>query len=358
MRTPLVVVTGVDPHAIDSAMLALSWDLPQAVAVRHRIDPASQVLTRVVSDMTGILEREEIPLEHACVQCAMREDILPTLERLARDGRWLSILSGLPSGAEGDHLAEVLTRDHRLARHLKLCSVVAAMDTERLTDDLLGDALLCERGWHLNPYDRRGVGEVGCAQVEFADLVLISPDPSDKATALTRLLARPDAGIVHGSSELDTSELLRGRHNFTSASQWASPTFGDQDLPQLDPGAAWRLELISARAFHPERLLDNIERLGSGFVRSRGCFWLPTRAGALLEWGGSGGQLSIGSDGHWGRRTPKTRLVLTGLDAIPEDVIHAFEETLLTTPETERTGAWTVMEDGLEPWLGAIRDVA
>ena len=37
MRTKLVVVTGVAPLAMDSTLMTLAWDLPQAVSVRHRI---------------------------------------------------------------------------------------------------------------------------------------------------------------------------------------------------------------------------------------------------------------------------------------------------------------------------------
>ena len=100
MRTKLVVVTGVAPLAMDSTLMTLAWDLPHAVSVRHRIDPHSQVLTRTVSDVTGVLEEVHVQLEHACVSCALREDILPTLERLARDARWTSIVAGLPVGTE------------------------------------------------------------------------------------------------------------------------------------------------------------------------------------------------------------------------------------------------------------------
>ena len=60
MRTPLVVVTGVDPAAMDATLLSLAWDLPRAVSVRHTIDPESQVLTRTVSDASGVVERHEV----------------------------------------------------------------------------------------------------------------------------------------------------------------------------------------------------------------------------------------------------------------------------------------------------------
>jgi hypothetical protein len=53
----LIVVTGVDETAMDSALMSLSWDLANAVVVRHRIDPMHQVLSRVVSDSTGVIEQ-------------------------------------------------------------------------------------------------------------------------------------------------------------------------------------------------------------------------------------------------------------------------------------------------------------
>lgn len=358
MRTPLIVITGVDPAAIDSTMVSLAWDLPRAVAVRHRIDPESQVLTRTVSDATGILEQAEIPLEHACVSCALREDILPTLERLGRDDRWSNIIAGLPTGTEAGHLARVLGRDSKLARHLKLSSIVAALATDHLVRDLLSDDLLRERGLHTNPWDDRGVGEVACAQIEYADLVVLADEPDPEGTDLVRALARPDAEIVTGASQLDPASIAAARHQQTLAHAWGTPEFG-VDLPPLGESSAWRLDLSSPRPFHSERLLDQIERLGTGAHRSRGSFWVPTRPGAILEWSGAGGQLSIGSYKAWGRRTPATRLIFTGLGSIPTELRAAFEELLLTPIEaTLDQRSWDVLEDGLEPWLGDIRDVA
>lgn len=353
-----MVVTGVDPAVMDKAMLSLSWDLPRAVAARHRIDPDSQVLTRTVSDATGILEHEEIPLEHACVSCALREDILPTLERLARDGRWSTIVSCLPTGTEADQLARAVSRDSRLARRLRLSCLVSTLTAEHLAGDLLGEDLLRERHWHTNPDDDRGVGEVACAQIERADVIVLDAEPDPAALDLVWALARPDVQLVTGTDHVDGNALAELRHQHARTTAWCSP-LREVDLPALAACRAWRLELSSPRALHPERLLDQIERLGGGSHRSRGCFWVPTRPGLVQQWDGAGGQLSIGHHGAWGRRTPFTRLVLTGLGTTPPDLVPAFEELLLTSEESRATpGGWQVLEDGLEPWLGDIRDIA
>lgn len=358
MRTPLLVVTGVDPVAMDATLLSLAWDLPRAAVVRHGIDPHSQVLTRTVSDATGVLETEHVQLEHACVSCALREDILPTLERLARDGRWSTLLSGLPTGTEAGQLVSALDSDTRLARRLRLSGVIAALGTADVARDLLSDDLLRERDLHTNPGDDRGVGEVACAQVELADVVVLDGEVDAEELALVRALARPDAQVSAGASQLDAPDLAGRTHARRAAQAWCSPEL-ETPVPVLADDHAWRLDLCSPRPFHPDRLLDQVEMLGNGPFRTRGSFWLPTRPGSMLEWSGAGGQLSIGASTLWGRRTPVTRLVFTGLGTPSAHLEQAFEEILLSPSEAlldRRT--WDVAEDGLEPWLGDIRDVA
>lgn len=358
MRTPVAVVAGIDPVAADATVMSLMFDLPRAVAVRHRIDPHSQILTRTVSDLTGVIEREQFQLEHACVSCALREDILPTLERLARDPRWDAIIAALPTATEADQLAQVISLDRRLARHLRLSSMIVAAGGDDLVRDLLGDELLSDRGLHSNPGDDRGLGEVACAQIEMADTIVVGGEPSAEGLDLVRALARPDARVITGAEALDAEAALSGRHEYARSSAWRWPD-RDTMIPNLARSSVWRVDLTSPRPFHPDRLLDQIERLGAGPVRSRGCFWVPTRPGDMQEWSGVGGQLSIGSHSPWDHRDPITRLVFTGLGEVPIDVVDAFTEVLCSPNELNDDGVrWSMVEDGLEPWLGDIRDVA
>ncbi|WP_203336081.1 CobW family GTP-binding protein [Nocardioides limicola] len=358
MRTGVVLVSGVDPAPMASALVSLQWDLARAVAVRHHIDPDRSVLERVVSDASGVIEHEEMLLEHACVTCALREDIVPTLERLAADGRWDSIIAHLPIGCEAFHVGHVLALDARLSRRLKVTSIVAALDADTLVEDLLGDDLLSERGWHSSEDDRRGVGEVATAQVEYADLVVLAGTPNDSAHALVRTLARPDAEVIVGTEQLTGVMAADHRHSHTRSHAWTSPT-RVMDLPAPASDAVWQLELTSHRAFHPDRLLEDLERLGAGRHRSRGCFWLPTRPEVACVWEGSGGQLSIGTGEPWGRRPARTRLVLTGVGTAPAHLTEVFEGLLLQPTELADLPRWTgVYDDGFEPWLGPIRDIA
>lgn len=357
MRTDVIVLTGVDPDAMAATMVGLQFDLPGAVAVQHSIDVDRSVLTRLVSDMTGIVEHVQIDLEHACVSCAIREDIVPTLERLARADRWQTIISQLPLGAEAQQVCTVIGRETRLARHLRISAVVTSVDGETAVEDLLGDDLLVERGTHSSADDRRGVGEVAAALVEYADLVVASGTTPTAAVELLQALARPQVPVVAGIEHLDAATFATRLHHHERSAGWTSP-LRSGELPPPAWRHVWRLELTSPQPFHPGRLLDDIEQLGGGRHRSRGCFWLPTRPDRVAAWDGAGGQLSIGSGESWGRRMPETRLLFTGTGVPPARLTEAFGSMLLSPDEAATGGSWRHAEDGFEPWLGPIKRVA
>ena len=113
LRTPVILVSGIAEEPMATATIGMQWDLPSAVVVRHEIDPEREMLIRTVSDARGLLERIEISVEHACVGCAIREDVVPTLERLAVTGQWGAIIAQLPVTAEANQVCRVLGYEPR-----------------------------------------------------------------------------------------------------------------------------------------------------------------------------------------------------------------------------------------------------
>jgi len=344
-----------------SASISLHFGLPDAVAVRHTIDPERQVLTRVVSDVTGVIELEELSLAHACVSCAIREDIVPTLERLAAQGRWSSIVACLPVAAEANQVCRALAWAPRTAPHVAIAAVVLALDGATVAQDLLGEDLLGERGLATSDHDRRGVAEVASAMVEYADVVCLTQDPDSDELALIATLARPRIPVLTDPSLMDATELAVGVHRHVAVEAWVCEVRRDP-LPPLPPSGVWRLDLCSDRPFHPIRFHEELAILGGGPRRSRGCFWLPTRPDAICVWDGAGGQASVGATHKWGRETPLTRITVVGLDDNREghaEIEAAFGRCLLTDEELAIRGRiWEESWDGLEPWLGPIDRVA
>ncbi|RLV54588.1 cobalamin biosynthesis protein CobW [Aeromicrobium phragmitis] len=354
MSVPVTLVTGTAAEAVERAVLTLAWDAPGATAVHHTIDVPHQRLTRIVADHTGILEREETDLDHACASCALREDILPTLARLADDGRWSSIVAHLPTSADATGICRVLEFDPEFDLHVS--EVIAVVDGTTWEDDLLGDDLLRERGIHTSAEDGRSVAETLCALVEYADTVVVVNDISDEGRDFLSVLARRDARLVddHLVYALDTSR----RRDHESAERWVDP-MGTQPVGLVEDGVAWTLELRSDRPFHPDRLHAHIAELGGGPRRSRGCFWLPTRPDQACEWSGAGGQLSVGTALAQPEGRPHTRLLVSGIDDGIDELVALFHRCLLTDEELNHRGwAWDVSDDGFAPWLGPLRRAA
>lgn len=372
-RTPVVLVTGVCADAMAAATIGLQWDLPAAVVLTHRIDVPGQQLRRVISDVTGILEQESIDLAHACVSCAIREDIVPTLRRLAELDRWGVIIACLPVAAEAQQVCRVLTvgssdgHDRYSREEVRVHAVVAALDGPSMLQTLTGEDLLCEQHRHTSDEDRRGTAETACALVEYADIISVHGPADAGPVDLVRAISRPGAAIVTETSEPhpDTTPdaLLAGIHLHVASEAWADEVRGG---PLAEPVGTevWQLDLRSSLPFHPQRLHERLEDIGAGWHRSRGCFWLPSRADQLCCWDGAGGQVSIGALGSWGNRRPATRLVITGLSSLTTastraDMQAAFDDCLLTTAEMRRRSAfWEMTTDGFEPWLGQISNAA
>ena len=150
MRKPVIVVNGVDPTAMQATMASLVWALPDVVAIRHVIEPITQQLSRFVSSMHGSEDTADIDLQHACVGCAVREDILPTILRLSQAPEWKTIVACLPVSAEADHLCATIAHDPQVSRYVRLASVISTVPGEGAVDHLLDPDWLGESGLQLS----------------------------------------------------------------------------------------------------------------------------------------------------------------------------------------------------------------
>lgn len=357
---PVTVLASVDPVLRDSTAFTAVADVPGTVVVTHDLAEADGrgTMRRVVADVTGIVEDVTIPLDHSCLGCALREDVLPTLVRVAEAGRWQAVLLALPVGGEPlpvlHGLVGGVVNSLPVPRLVQPAGTVAVTDAATVVDDLFGDELLAERGLAHAEDDRRAVGEVLAHQLETADLVLVEGGPGDGRVArLLRHLVPPEAGLAAGPHEISGAHLLSWRRDAEAAWRRSDPLrVAPTGAPDGD--GVWTRDLVSWRPLHPGRLRDHIEELGAGAVRGRGRFWLPGRPDTLAGWDGAGGQLSIGSLADWGDAERSTRLVLTGLEEAKADrVVRIFEQILLTDAELARgRGWWTARDDGFDPWLG------
>ncbi|MGB6021807.1 MAG: GTP-binding protein, partial [Ornithinimicrobium sp.] len=177
-------------------------------------------LHRVVSDVSGAVDHAVIDLQHACVPCVIREDVVPTLRRVSDDGRWDAVIAHLPVGAEASQLCRVSASQAHAG--VPITGVIATLDGETLIHDLLGDELLCERGLHSSDEDERGVGEVGAAMIEYADHVALSGVAAAKGVALVSALARPGVPVWRDCSDLEASIVLNRQRRHQACESWVA----------------------------------------------------------------------------------------------------------------------------------------
>ncbi|HEY8454425.1 MAG TPA: GTP-binding protein [Actinopolymorphaceae bacterium] len=356
---PVTVVVSMDDVLRGSVASAVLCDIPRSVVVQHDLHGSADAgLRRVVYDLSGIVEDAAVPLEHACLSCALREDVVPTVVRLATTGRWERVVLALPVTAEPDVVLSALRAavvDGRpVASVVRPAGVLATVDLATVIDDLFGDDLLIERGLAMTADDRRAVGEVIAHQIECADVVATVGGGAHATREITLVRHLTPAACQLGElHELDIAAALAKAHGMHG------PHRGDYRQAQLpDPGednGVWTLDLTSWRPVHPARLHEQIADLAGGRQRSRGWFWLPTRPRSVCGWDSAGGQLSIGTVGRWSAGKPQTRIVFTGIDDGRDRLRRTFEGLLMTDSELARgLDHWVQRDDGFSPWLGEI----
>ncbi|GAB3714601.1 GTP-binding protein [Mariniluteicoccus flavus] len=354
--TPIIVLAALDQVARDAAAFGLLVDLPGAVLVRHDLTALDGSVggrvRRLVTDAGGVVWDDSSDLGHACLNCAVREDIVPTLQRVVDAGRWSAVVLALPLTAAPEPVAyEVDAAIGAGDLAARIAAAVTVVDPETLVDDLFGDELIAERGDALVAGDPRAVGEALAAQLDFADVVATLDRPESGEAAVLDHLVSPTARWTT-LADLDAPATIAAEHHFARA-QARIDAVDRAHTPCADGDGVWTLDLASDRPLHPGRLLEQIELLGSGLVRGRGCFWLPTRPQQVCAWDGAGGQLAIGPGGVWGRRTPRSRLLVTGIDLTDRDrIARAHADVLMTDFELARLWDWRGRPDGFDPWLG------
>jgi hypothetical protein len=258
---PITIISTVDPVLRDSTTLAIVLDAPGTVALSYTMGPDS--IRRVVSDISGVLEDEEVRLEHICLNCALREDVIPTLLRLAALERWSAVTLALPVGAEPQPVAEAVAA---AGPELRIASVVAVADLTTLEVDLLGDDLLADRGYPLAPGDDRAVAEALAHQIEYSD-VIISPERHPQGQQLLDHVRSPESQHWNGLHGINGAWLFGQHHEPMRSVMRNDPRHLAPAIASTESGGyAWTLDLHSPHPFHPGRLMASIERLGSGRI--------------------------------------------------------------------------------------------
>ncbi|MFE9551969.1 CobW family GTP-binding protein [Streptomyces sp. NPDC006703] len=351
-RLPVVIVAGLHTDARKQVVDRLLRSVPGSVALHHDLTGAVDgTVRRTVREASQVLSQGEAPLVNDCACCALREDLVPELERLAGSGLTRLAVVELWDSVEPRAMAEVVAR--HAAQDLVLTNVITAVDPARVLPYLANGDDLAEGGLAAAPADQRTVGDTWARQLEYAPvLALVDSDAADdEDRALLSQLHPTARQVAVDSGELAEVAFAGFDVEAAAAAQHPACALLPQDA---DDAGVTTLVWHRRRPFHPERLYRALEDLCCAAARSRGRFWLADRPDTLLAWDAAGGALCVEKAGPWlaslpdaaWEMVPPLRQVAASMDWHPEHG-DCCQHLVFTSPGLDREGLENLLESCL-----------
>lgn len=368
MRTPatlpVTVVSGVDAPLARDVARGLLRSAPSGALVTHNLDQVGLgLVARTIERSDGDVEPAIVELAHGCLSCTLRLDVLPTLVRLAQDGRTEHAVLLLPPNVEPVGFVEafygVLLSPDGLtaARTCHLERIVTVVDGDRLVERLEQDEPLADLELGAAFEDDRTLAQLLARQAETADVVVA---PHADATALAVLQAL-NPGAVVGRHLPELPGPGRRRLDLDHVLDKADTSLVPAGPARFETSGAWHLVWRARRPLHPARLNDALPSVVGRALRARGSVWLATRPDARVGWESAGPRVLLGEAGRWiadggaaawSAAEPSHRaraqldwdptyadryqeLALTGAGDLPEDLLALLDSCLLDEHELE-----------------------
>ncbi len=355
---PLVVLSSVDPVLREAAVFDLAINSPGTTVLRYDLAPEQGQLRRTVIGGSEILEDIWVPLDHACISCAIREDAIPVMATLLDGDHCSSLVLALPVAGETHGVSRTLARatspDGRL-RKVRIAAVCALTDVATFEQDLLGADRVSDRGLVPGGDDSRPIAGVLADQVSHADVVLVHGDASEhpRSSDLIDHVRSADSIRVGSTHDTEIRSLLALSHDSVVADSRMHPVLARPHRGSTEHGA-WTIELSTTRPLHPQRLVDQVQHLAPSGVRSFGAFWVPTRPFTLCSWEAAGSQLHVSEWGTWDRLEPRSRLLITGIGDERRALTELFDSVALSPTEAQAPlETWLGAPDPMDAWLGS-----
>ncbi|MGW4779525.1 CobW family GTP-binding protein [Streptomyces filamentosus] len=351
-RLPVVIVAGLHSEARAEVVDRLLRSVPGSVALHHDLAGATDgSVLRLIRDADGVLSRGETPLVDDCACCALREDLVPELQRMADGGLIRLAVVELWDSVEPKTMAEVIAAHG--GDRLTLTNVITAVDPALVLPCLANGDDLAEAGLAAAPTDRRTVGDTWARQLEYAPVLAVvdSEEADDEDRVLLAQLHPTALRVPAASAELARVALAGFDVEAAAAAQHPACALLPQEADEAGVTTfVWRRH----RPFHPERLYEALEDLCCAAARSRGRFWLADRPDILLAWDAAGGALCVESAGPWlaslpdaaWEMVPPVRRAAAALDWHPEHG-DCCQHLVFTSPGLDRDGLERLLDSCL-----------
>ncbi|MCW4466416.1 GTP-binding protein [Glutamicibacter sp. MNS18] len=344
----LIFVSSLESHCRGLAVKHLQAHEPRAIVVHHDVLEGHRVVRRVSGSAPP--ERAATVLEHGCIGCATRFEILPTVLRLVPRQADGVLIVALPPTWHSDLVLDII-RPELQRRSLQVNSVVLALDPAALEDQMWDRHTLWESGYNTMEPDERTAGEYFYRELMLADTLI--PTQGLSAELLGEHAAELREGGVQFNAGLHLAGQLAphavvchhpaddrlGRYDAGEAGQRVFPGH----LPTVpmvdgrDPSHA--IELKAERPLHPERFREALPGLAVSCTCIRGTIWVANAPGTRIALGGAGPRIWMESTGPWAGETAGTRLLLMGSEHEADQVRSVLHSCQLS--DAELRGFWS-----------------
>ncbi|MFT3715916.1 MAG: GTP-binding protein [Gordonia sp. (in: high G+C Gram-positive bacteria)] len=306
-----------------------------------------------------------VELTNGCIRCTLREDLIESVARLAREGRFDHIV--IESTGISEPMPVAATFDWEFGDGFSLSSVarldtmVTVVDAATFLTELACGEALRDRDLEAGEGDTRHISDLLVDQVEFADVILLTKtdlvnEHVAGSTEATLRKLNPSVEILRvtdGRVDLD-KVLGTGLFDLNAARRvagWEEELEGGH-TPETEEYGISSTVFRSDRPFHPERLQHALDNL-RGLLRSKGFCWVASRPDIAAVWSQAGPNLMIEPAAHWSSTdlAPGQEVVLIGVNLKKTSPADLLSAALLTDAELAAgETAWVEYPDPLPRW--------
>ncbi len=331
-----------------------------------------------------------VEMSNGCICCTLREDLLLEVNRLAKEGRFDHLVIESTGISEPLPVAETFTfagdDGQSLSSVARLDTMVTVVDAFNFLNDYESVDSIGARGESLGENDRRSVVDLLIDQIEFCDVLvlnktdLINDAQREKLTAILRSLNSRAKIITARFGQVPLEQVLdTGLFDFDKAAEapgWLKELRGEH-TPETEEYGITSFVFRARRPFHPARFWQVMETALTGVVRSKGYFWLASRAEFAGSWSQAGGVAREGLGGMWWASVPREQwptdeaslayirenwldgvgdarqeLVFIGMNMNKATLTARLNAALLTDEEmAEGPAKWRHYPDPVAPWF-------
>lgn len=336
-----------------------------------------------------------VEMSNGCICCTLREDLLIEITKLAKDGKFDSILIESTGISEPLPIAETFTFEDEngvsLSEIVKLDSMITVVDAVNFLKDFQSLDSLRERELGAGEEDERDIVDLLVDQVEFSDTIivnkisLLSEEKKNRLLTILRSL-NADAEIITANfCKVPLSKVLNtGRFDFDKASQsplWLKELRGEH-TPETEEYGIKSFVYGNRRPMHPERFFKWLHSEKLGVVRAKGFVWLASKMDWVLLYSQAGNLSSYKPEGYWWASIPdedipddpdvrenlqahwlepwgdrRQEIVLIGRDMNEKKLRASLDECLLNDSEyKEGPEKWALFNDPFPDWDAMIAD--